>query len=146
TNWIGTCLTTANGKVLRINLDGTIPADNPLVGTQVPACDGSPGSQPDPSNVTGTPRTEIWSWGFRNPFRFSFDPQTGRLWLVDVGEVSYEEVDLVGKGQHYGWPWRGGAFGYPGTVCDNLGANGGGADRLGPRYLGEGRRGAGGGD
>ena len=137
TNYIGTCLTTANGKVLRINLDGTIPADNPLAaaGTRVPACDGSPGSAPDPSNVTGIPRAEIWSWGFRNPFRFWFDAQTGRLWVGDVGEVSYEEVDLVTKGQHYGWPWREGAFGHPVTTCDNLGANGGGADCVEPAYF-----------
>ena len=108
TNYIGTCLTTANGKVLRINLDGSIPSDNPLAapGTKVPACTGSPGSAPDPANVTGTPRTEIWSWGFRNPFRLWFDAQTDRLWVGEVGEVSYEEIDLVTKGQHYGWPWR----------------------------------------
>jgi len=137
TNYIGTCLTTANGKVLRINLDGTIPDDNPLAasGTKVPACDGTPSSQPDPSNVTGTPRTEIWSWGFRNPFRFWFDAMTGRLWVGDVGEVSYEEVNLVTGGQHYGWPWREGAFGYPRTTCDNLGANGGGADCVEPAYF-----------
>ena len=137
TNYIGTCLTTANGKVLRINLDGSIPSDNPLAapGTKVPACTGSPGSAPDPSNVTGTPRTEIWSWGFRNPFRFWFDAQTDRLWVGDVGEVSYEEIDLVTKGQHYGWPWREGAFGYPVTRCDNLGANGGGADCVEPAYF-----------
>ena len=137
TNYIATCLTTANGKVLRINLDGTIPSDNPLAapGTKVPACNGSPGSAPDPSNVTGTPRTEIWSWGFRNPFRLWFDAQTGRLWVGDVGEVSYEEVDLVGRGQHYGWPFREGAFGYPVTRCDNLGANGSGADCVEPAYF-----------
>ncbi|MGZ6077716.1 MAG: PQQ-dependent sugar dehydrogenase, partial [Myxococcaceae bacterium] len=137
TNYIGTCLTTANGKVLRINLDGTIPADNPLAaaGTRVPACDGSPGSAPNPSSVTGIPRAEIWSWGFRNPFRFWFDAQTDRLWVGDVGEVSYEEVDLVTRGQHYGWPWREGAFGYPVTTCDNLGANGGGADCVEPAYF-----------
>jgi glucose/arabinose dehydrogenase len=137
TNYIGTCLTTANGKVLRINLDGSIPSDNPLAapGTKVPACDGSPGSAPDPSNVTGTPRTEIWSWGFRNPFRFWFDAQTSRLWVGDVGEVSYEEVDLVTRGQHYGWPWREGGFGYPVTRCDNLGVNGVGADCVDPAYF-----------
>jgi glucose/arabinose dehydrogenase len=137
TNYIGTCLTTANGKVLRINLDGSIPSDNPLAapGTKVPACTGSPGSAPDPANVTGTPRTEIWSWGFRNPFRLWFDAQTDRLWVGEVGEVSYEEIDLVTKGQHYGWPWREGAFGYPVTRCDDLGANGGGADCVEPAYF-----------
>ncbi|HUM12153.1 MAG TPA: PQQ-dependent sugar dehydrogenase, partial [Myxococcaceae bacterium] len=119
TNWIGTCLTTANGKVLRINLDGSIPSDNPLAapGTTVPACNGSCGSGPDAGTLISGARTEIWAWGFRNPFRFSFDPQTGLLWVGDVGEVSYEEIDLVRKGQHYGWPYREGSFGYPPATC-----------------------------
>jgi len=135
-NYTGTCLTTANGKLLRINLDGSIPADNPLVGTLVPACDAtSCNANPNPASITGTPRTEIWAWGFRNPFRFSFDPMTGNLWVGDVGEVTYEEVNLVVKGQHYGWPWREGAFGYPVSTCDNLGPNGIGADCVDPKYF-----------
>jgi len=136
-NYIGTCLTTANGKVLRINLDGSIPADNPLAapGTRVPACAGTCGSGPDAGTLMAGGRTEIWAWGFRNPFRFSFDPQTGLLWVGDVGEVSYEEIDLVRKGQHHGWPYREGAFGYPVTTCDNLGPNGLGADCVDPAYF-----------
>ena len=136
TNYTGTCLTTANGKILRINLDGTIPADNPLVGTAVPACDAtSCNANPVPVVLTGVPRTEIWSWGFRNPFRFSFDPMTGNLWVGDVGEVTYEEVDLVTKGQHYGWPYREGGVGDPVTTCDGLGPNGGGGDCVDPKYF-----------
>ena len=136
TNYTGTCLTTANGKILRINLDGSIPADNPLVGTTVPNCDAtSCNATPDPSNQVPAPRTEIWAWGFRNPFRFSFDPMTGNLWVGDVGEVTYEEVDLVTKGQHYGWPYREGAFGYPVTTCATLGPNGGGANCVDPVYF-----------
>jgi MYXO-CTERM domain-containing protein len=136
TNYTGTCLTTANGKILRINLDGTIPSDNPLVGTSVPACNAtSCDANPVPVSLTGVPRTEIWAWGFRNPFRFSFDPQTGNLWVGDVGEVTYEEVDLVTKGQHYGWPYREGGFGYPVTTCDNIGPNGVGADCVEPKYF-----------
>ncbi len=136
-NYIGTCLTTANGKVLRINLDGSIPSDNPLAapGTRVPACNGSCGSGPDAGTLISGARTEIWAWGFRNPFRFSFDPQTGLLWVGDVGEVSYEEIDLVRKGQHYGWPYREGSFGYPVTTCDPLGPNGVGADCVDPAYF-----------
>jgi MYXO-CTERM domain-containing protein len=136
TNYTGTCLTTANGKILRINLDGSIPADNPLVGTAVPACDAtSCDANPVPVSLTGVPRTEIWAWGFRNPFRFSFDPQTGNLWVGDVGEVTYEEVNLVTRGQHYGWPYREGSFGYDVTTCATLGPNGGGSDCVEPKYF-----------
>jgi uncharacterized protein (TIGR03382 family) len=136
TNYTATCLTSANGKILRINLDGTIPADNPLVGAVVPACDAtSCNANPVPVSYTGVPRTEIWSWGFRNPFRFSFDPLTGNLWEGDVGEVTYEEVNLVTKGQHYGWPYREGAFGYPVSTCAGVGPKDGGANCVEPKYF-----------
>jgi glucose/arabinose dehydrogenase len=136
TNYTATCLTTANGKILRVNLDGTIPADNPLVGAVVPACDAtSCDANPVPVSYTGVPRTEIWSWGFRNPFRFSFDPVTGNLWEGDVGEVTYEEINLVTKGEHYGWPYREGPFGYPVSTCDAVGPEGGGADCVDPKYF-----------
>jgi glucose/arabinose dehydrogenase len=84
----GQNMNTLLGKVLRIDVDSTspytIPADNPFV--------GQAGVRP-----------EIWAWGFRNPWRFSFDPTTGRLFLGDVGQSSFEEVDLVVKGGNYGW-------------------------------------------
>lgn len=136
-NYIATCLATANGKILRINLDGSIPSDNPLAGAgvKVPQCDGTCGDAPDPAMLTSDPRTEIWAWGFRNPFRLSFDPVTNALWVGDVGEVSYEEIDLVTKGQHYGWPFREGGVGEPVTICDNLGPNGVGADCVDPKYF-----------
>jgi MYXO-CTERM domain-containing protein len=136
TNYTATCLTQANGKILRINLDGTIPADNPLVGRVVPACDStSCNANPVPVSYTGVPRTEIWSWGFRNPFRFSFDQTTGNLWVGDVGEVTYEEVNLVTKGQHYGYPYREGAFGYPLSTCATVGPQDGGAHCVDPKYF-----------
>jgi glucose/arabinose dehydrogenase len=78
-------LSVLNGKVLRINLDGTIPSDNPFVG-QSPK------------------RPEIFAYGFRNPFRFSFDPLTGKLWVADVGDLTVEEVDIVTSGGNYAWP------------------------------------------
>src|SRR5262249_49549540 len=75
------------GKVLRINLpDGSIPADNPFVG-QVGK------------------RGEIFAYGFRNPFRFSFDPITGKLWLADVGDLTVEEIAIVTSGGNYSWPY-----------------------------------------
>ncbi len=73
------------GKVLRLNLDGTIPGDNPFVG-QVGK------------------RGEIFAYGFRNPFRFGFDPVSGGLWLADVGDLTIEELDIVTSGANYAWP------------------------------------------
>ncbi|MBT5708033.1 MAG: glucose dehydrogenase, partial [Verrucomicrobia bacterium] len=46
---------------------------------------------------------EIWAYGFREPWQFSFDHRTGDLWLGDVGQVTYEEVSIVRKGENHGW-------------------------------------------
>ena len=96
------------GKMLRLNVSGsgagyTIPTSNPFR------------SNP---NV----RDEIWSLGFRNPFRFSFDRQTGMLWIADVGESAIEEVNREpagAGGRNYGWPV------HEGRNCLNNGATGG---------------------
>ena len=48
-------------------------------------------------------RPEIWAYGFRNPWRFSFDRLTGDLWLADVGQDRVEEVDIVHRGENHGW-------------------------------------------
>jgi glucose/arabinose dehydrogenase len=73
------------GKVLRVERDGTIPSDNPFV--------GQPGARP-----------EVYAYGFRNPFRFDFDPVTGRLWVCDVGNMTMEEIDIVVAGGNHAWP------------------------------------------
>ncbi|MDB6054436.1 MAG: putative glucose/L-sorbosone dehydrogenase, distantly related to bacterial beta-galactosidase [Verrucomicrobiales bacterium] len=79
------------GKMSRIDVDHqdegkpySVPKDNPFIGKD---------------NV----RPEIWALGFRNPWRFSFDPQNGDLWLADVGQDRVEEVDIVRRGENYGW-------------------------------------------
>ncbi len=120
TNYFATCQNLGNGKILRINLDGSIPADNPLVGVgEVTACSESC-HEPVSAERKAAPRTEIWAWGFRNPWRLWFDPQTHKLWAGDVGEITYEEIDIVEKGKHYGWPWREGTHGWPATRCKTI--------------------------
>jgi glucose/arabinose dehydrogenase len=123
TNKFSSCLNHANGKILRLNLDGSIPADNPLSNVaMVTACDstGSPFTM-------AAPDKRIWAWGLRNPFRFWIDPsgpQAGTMWIADVGEVTREEVS-VGKGDsHYGYPflegtkdWGPGATNGPANEC-----------------------------
>ena len=132
TNYYATCLTNGNGKILRINLDGTIPSDNPLVDRSVPECGASCGDAP---SGTGDAREDIWTWGFRNPWRFWFDPQTGHLWVGDVGERSFEEINVIpqaNKGKHYGWPWREGRKGHPRSACNT--STPGAGDCVEPAY------------
>jgi len=138
TNFFATCLTVPNGKILRVNLDGSIPADNPLVNApDVTACGTTCGTDATTlAPATGTAiRKDIWAWGFRNPWRFWFDSKTGNLWVGDVGEVTYEEVDVIppsGKGKHYGWPWREGIKGHAVNTCQNIVPNAG--DCVDPQY------------
>jgi glucose/arabinose dehydrogenase len=133
TNFFATCLTYPNGKILRVNLDGSIPTDNPLVGKQVTACGAN---ATDPTTLPlAAAREDIWAWGFRNPWRFSFDSKTGNLWVGDVGEITYEEIDVIpqtGGGKHYGWPYREGAKGHPTNVCQTITPNAG--DCIDPQY------------
>ncbi len=114
-NMFATCLSNGNGKIHRINLDGTIPTDNPLVGTAMVTACGDTCTDTVMASVGAAPRTSIWAWGTRNPFRFSFDKQTGNLWLGDVGEAAREEIDIVQKGKHHGYPWFEGFMGPSGN-------------------------------
>lgn len=75
------------GKILRVDVNAgapyAIPRDNPF--------------------VNGGGRPEVYAVGLRNPWRFSFDPETGFLWVADVGQNLWEEVDVVTRGGNYGW-------------------------------------------
>lgn len=100
-------LGTLLGKLLRIDVDAAapyaVPPDNPFITT--------PGAKP-----------EIWAYGFRNPWRFAFDRCDGRLFLGDVGQDAWEEVDLVLKGKNYGWRIMEGAHCFsPPTGCRTRG-------------------------
>jgi uncharacterized repeat protein (TIGR03806 family) len=117
----GQNLRTLLGKMLRIDVSAasmattyTIPADNPYAGN--PRC-----------NVNGTGDTancpEIYAYGFRNPWRWSFDRGSGELWLGDVGQGTYEEVDLVTRGGNYGWRCREGAHVFNDHTAASCGPN-----------------------
>ena len=107
------------GKMLRIDVDSRpggapygIPVDNPFVGN--PLCNaGGTGSANCP---------EIYATGFRNPWRWSFDSQSGELWVGDVGQDRFEEIDLVDRNGNYGWNSREGAHCFePATGCATAG-------------------------
>ncbi len=99
------------GSIIRINVDAPdagmrygIPPDNPFYG-----------------NTEGY-RAEIYAYGLRNPWRFSFDTQTGRMWAADVGQNSREEIDIIRKGGNYGWNIMEGTACYsPSSGCDTAG-------------------------
>lgn len=80
------------GKILRIDVNNPSPGRNY----------GIPKDNPFKGNVAGF-KEEIYAYGFRNPWRFSFDPATGKLWVGDVGQDRMEEIDVVDKGRNYGW-------------------------------------------
>ncbi len=97
------------GKILRINIDSSsngnnysIPPDNPFYG-----------------NSQGW-RQEIYTWGMRNPWKFSFDNPTGRMWVGDPGQGAWEEIDIIQNGKNYGWRmWEGNTCFSP--PCDTAG-------------------------
>ena len=105
----GQNLQTLLGKMLRIDVDHTtgalpyaIPADNPF--------------------VAGAGLPEIWAWGLRNPFRFSFDAATGRLFAGDDGQNLFEEIDILQRGGNHGWNVMEGLHCFkPTTGCDTSG-------------------------
>ncbi|HEX2736218.1 MAG TPA: PQQ-dependent sugar dehydrogenase [Polyangiaceae bacterium] len=121
-NYFATCMTALNGKILRLNLDGSIPDDNPLVGKSATECNSWDTA---PSGVTDMPRKEIFAWGFRNAFRVWADPKSHNLWVGHVGEVTYEMISVVPPtgAVHMGWPFREGNEGYPASKCQEFEPN-----------------------
>ncbi len=104
---------TANllGAMLRIDVSRSangkpyaIPADNPFASSS--GC----------GSGAGCP--EIWAWGLRNPWRWSFDRVTGKLWAADVGQDAWEEVNVVEKGGNYGWRCYEGNHAYNTDGCE----------------------------
>ena len=107
-NKYASCLNKPNGKILRINLDGTVPADNPLRGmTGVTGCDSVRADF-----GMRMPDERIYAWGTRNAYRFWIDPMTGLLWIGDVGEGTKEEISVGTKGTHFGYPFHEGTVAY----------------------------------
>jgi glucose/arabinose dehydrogenase len=109
----GQSLMTLLGKLLRIDLNGTSPY-------------GIPAGNPFPA--VGAARPEIWSYGLRNPWRFSFDRLTGDLYVGDVGEGAQEEINVslaadgAGRGANYGWNiMEGDSCFEPAGGCDRTG-------------------------
>jgi len=109
--------TTTNllGTFIRIDVSGNsgyaIPTDNPFAGN--PLCSLGTGSADCP---------EIFAWGLRNPWRWSFDRSTGLLWAGDVGQNRREEVNVVQRGGNYGWRYREGFLCFnPSTDCPSAG-------------------------
>ncbi len=104
------------GSMLRLNVNGaspyTIPSDNPFFG----------GATCGPDHyVSANACPEIYAWGLRNPWRWSFDSSTGDLWLGDVGQGAFEEIDRIQRNGNYGWNCREGlgAYSSPAASCSN---------------------------
>jgi glucose/arabinose dehydrogenase len=98
------------GSLLRIDVDSqtagrnySIPIDNPFAGNSMGYAE------------------EIFAYGLRNPWRFSFDSETGNLWLADVGQNEIEEIDVIRNGGNYGWNLKEGTQCYAVSECDGFG-------------------------
>lgn len=112
----GQSLKTMLGKILRIDVGAenasayAVPSTNPFAAN--PKCGPA-------TNAENCP--EIYAYGLRNPWRWSFDRQSGELWVGDVGQNTYEEVDIVQSGGNYGWRCREGFHPYDMTGCPSTG-------------------------
>ncbi len=91
-----------------------IPPDNPFVALATGSGNATYNGYTFPKTAI---RTEIFSNGYRNPWRMSFDPLSGRLFVADVGQDNYEEVNIVNNGFHAGWSWREGKHAHTPAVA-----------------------------
>lgn len=108
-------LSTLHGAILRLNVNEanySIPSDNPF-NTGQSLCDSG-------SRVSGQ-CPEIYAYGFRNPWRFSVDQLTGEIWVADVGQSTFEEVNRITSGGNYGWPIMEANQCFLNTGCDTTG-------------------------
>jgi glucose/arabinose dehydrogenase len=120
------------GKLLRIDVDDTggsaygIPADNPFAEARIVQSNSitdvigeTEGMSLEAAFYHPDARPEIWAYGLRNPWQFSFDPATGDLYIADVGQVTWEEINFLpassAGGQNYGWDVQESAHCYPAT-------------------------------
>ncbi|HKL19219.1 MAG TPA: PQQ-dependent sugar dehydrogenase [Halalkalibaculum sp.] len=98
------------GNILRIDVDGASNGNNYAIPPDNPFVDNNQGY-----------REEVYAYGLRNPWRFSFDSDNGRLFAADVGQNQYEEIDLIESGGNYGWNIMEGAHCYNSDSCDQSG-------------------------
>lgn len=99
------------GKILRIDVNCASDSKNYCI----------PSENPFTGNTQGY-KEEIYAYGLRNPWRFCFDPVTGWMWAGDVGQNSWEEIDIIEKGENYGWRIMEGNHCYnPSSDCDTSG-------------------------
>lgn len=100
-------LSTLLGKLLRIDVDRANPY-------------GAPSSNP----FIGQGRSEVWAWGLRNPWRFTFDPATGDIYIADVGQNQWEEINYLPAGAHkganFGWDYFEGSHSFEGSPPPEL--------------------------